>query len=135
MCFECRLEKIEVETGHPQTQVANQLMVFSKHEETEGNGASGPNQNNMLGIGKSLSDVFHRRVASPIFSLRDVCHTWPHAEERCEPAKLREIKIDFPNCVRIANRALSPLAFEPRVVDARDCSGRKHEIANTTNTT
>jgi len=33
-------KKLEGKTGHPQTPVANQLMVFLKYVRTEGNGAS-----------------------------------------------------------------------------------------------
>ena len=37
-------KKLECKSGHPQTPVPNQLMVFLKYLGTEGNGASAPNQ-------------------------------------------------------------------------------------------
>ena len=70
--------------------------------------------------------MFRRRVTTAILSLRDVCYTWPDAEERRVLAKLGEIECDFPNCVGIADGTLFPLAFEPEVTDAPDYSGRKY---------
>jgi len=75
-------KKLEGTRGKLQTPVANQLMVFLKHPGMEGNGASGPNQQNTFGIGKGLADVFCRHVTTAILSLRGVCYTWPDAEER-----------------------------------------------------
>jgi len=106
--------------SNTQTPVANQLMVFLKYIGTEGNGASGPNQRNMFGIGKGSPDVFRHRVTTSILALHDVYCTWPDAEERRELAKLGEIKSDFPNCVGIADGTLFPLAFEPEATDAPD---------------
>ena len=125
-------KRLEGKAGRPQTPVANQLMVFCKHIGTEGDGANGPNQCNTFGIGKGLSDVFHRCVTTAILSLRDVHYTWPDADERRELAKLGEIQCDFPNCVGIADGTLFPLAFEPEVTDAPDYSGRKHGFSITT---
>jgi len=94
-------KKLEGKSGRPETPVPNQLMVFLKHLGTEGNGASAPNQQNTFGIGKGSSDVFRRRMMTSILSLRDVCCTWPDAEERRELAKLGEIESDFRwNCRR-----------------------------------
>jgi len=107
-------------------------MVFLKYVGTEGNGASGPNRCNTLGIGKGSSDIFLHRVTTAILSLRGIYYTWPDAEERRELARLGEIKSDFPNCVGIADGMLFPLAFETEASDAPCCSGRKHGCSITT---
>jgi len=124
-------KKLEDISGHPETPVANRLMVFLKRLGMESNGASAHDQQNTFGIGKGSSDVFSRRVTTSILSLRDAHHAWPDAEERGELAKLGEIESDFPNCVG-AEGTLFPLAFEPEATDAPGCSGRKCGFSITT---
>jgi len=47
-------------------------------------------------------------------------------------SEVRGIESDFPNCVRIADETLFPLAFEPETADAPDHSGRKYGFSITT---
>jgi hypothetical protein len=51
---------------------------------------------------------------------------WPSEEERKEIAARIRHDFDWPNCNRLIDGTLFPLAFTPQTIDAPDYSGRKY---------
>ena len=109
--------------GPKQIPVKYQLMVLLQFLGREGETNEGQRQ--LYRNGSGTNESYRDRVVQALNDFRKVYIQWPNEEEHREIASRIEKSFHFPNCIRLMDGTLLPLAFQPSSDDAADYHGRK----------